>query len=148
MFYILQGFTETVLPPLQASSVLLQAERRRVALDPPLPPITIDQIQCGELSTLLEEDDYNLASMVNIKLYILYTNYLDYYLSSESLVSSFYPFNSNLFIQSALHQFLHVGYYTPSFISYVTYNLLPSNLLNCLLHNMNNPNQALYECEM
>ena len=40
-------------------------------MDPPLPPITIDQIQHGELSTLLEEDDYNLASMVNIKLYIL-----------------------------------------------------------------------------
>ena len=37
-------------------------------MDPPLPAITADQIQCGELSTLLEEDDYNLASMVNIKL--------------------------------------------------------------------------------
>ena len=116
----MQGFTETVLTPLQASSVLFQADRRRVALDPPLPPITTVQIQHGELSTLLEEDDYNLASMVNIKLYILYTNYLDYYLSSESLVSSFYPLNSNCYSQSALHQFLHVGYYAPSFIPYVT----------------------------
>ena len=92
------GFTETVLTPLQVNSVLYQANRRRAALDPPLPPITVDQIQCGELSALLEEDDYNLAAVVNIELYTqLYTNYLDYYLSSESLVSSFYPLNSNLY---------------------------------------------------
>ena len=55
-------------------------------LDPPLPPITIDQIQHGELSALLEEDDYNLASMVNIKLYILII------LIITSLLNNIYPY--------------------------------------------------------
>ena len=55
--------------PLQASSVLIKADQRRVALDPPLPPITRDQLLHGELTTLLEDDDYNLATMVKIPYY-------------------------------------------------------------------------------
>ena len=61
-----------------------------MALDPPLPPITIDQIQHGQLSALLEEDDYNLASMVNIKLYILIISII------TSLLNHLYPLSSNL----------------------------------------------------
>ena len=67
-------------------SVLYQADRRRAALDPPLPQIFIDQIQCGELSALLEGDDYNLASMVNIELYILI------FLIITSFLNNIYPY--------------------------------------------------------
>ena len=68
--------------PFQASTVLFKVDQRRAALDPPLPPITRDQIQHGELSTLLEEDEYNLTTMVNSK---LYTTYLANYLSVHLL---------------------------------------------------------------
>ena len=53
--------------PLQASTILLRADQRREALNPPLPPISHDQVLCGELVTLLTEEDYNLTTMVNSK---------------------------------------------------------------------------------
>ena len=56
---------ETILIPLQASSVLIKADRRRASLVPPLPPITKEQILQGELSSLLVEEDYNLSTMVS-----------------------------------------------------------------------------------
>ena len=52
--------------PLQASTILLRADQRRVALGPPLPPISHDQVQHGELATLLTEEDYNLSTMVTL----------------------------------------------------------------------------------
>ena len=52
--------------PLQASTILLRADQRRAALDPPLPQISHDQVQHGELATLLTEEDYNLSTMVNL----------------------------------------------------------------------------------
>ena len=52
---------ETILIPLQASSVLIKG----ATLDPPLPPITKEQIMQGELSSLLTEEDYNLSTMVS-----------------------------------------------------------------------------------
>ena len=55
--------------PLQASTILLWADQRQVASDPPLPPITKEQIEHGELASLLIEEDYNLSTMVPIKLY-------------------------------------------------------------------------------
>ena len=70
MFFIIsflfQGFTKTTLMPLQASTILLRADQRRAALDPPLPPISPDQIQCGKQATLLTEEDFNLSTMVNL----------------------------------------------------------------------------------
>ena len=63
--------------PLQPSTILLRADQRQVASNPPLPPITKEQILCGELASLLTEEDYNLTTMVTIKLYILcFNNYL------------------------------------------------------------------------
>ena len=65
--------------PLQASTILLRADQRQVASDPPLPPITKEQILHGELAFLLIEEDYNLATMVTVKLYTLYfNNYLSF----------------------------------------------------------------------
>ena len=58
-------FAEMILTPLQASTVLFKADQRSAALDPPLLPITRDQILHDELSTLLEEDDYYLSTMVS-----------------------------------------------------------------------------------
>ena len=63
--------------PLQASTILLQADQRQAASNPPLPPITKEQILHGELASLVIEEDYNLATMVTVKLYILsFNNYL------------------------------------------------------------------------
>ena len=73
-----------ILIPLQANTVLFKADQRRAALDPPLPPITRDQILHGELSTLLEEDDYDLSTIVSSQ---FYTIYLGNYLSTHSLWS-------------------------------------------------------------
>ena len=56
--FTLQGFVETVLTPLQASSVLIKADRQRGTLDPPLPPITKEDIMQGKLSSFLIEEDY------------------------------------------------------------------------------------------
>ena len=56
---------ETILTPLQASSVLIKVDRRRASLVPSLPPITKEQILQGELSSLLVEEDYNLSTMVS-----------------------------------------------------------------------------------
>ena len=47
---------ETILTPLQASSVLINAGRQRAALVPRLPPITKEQIMQGKLSSLLIEE--------------------------------------------------------------------------------------------
>ena len=52
--------------PLQDSTILQRADCRRAALDPPLPPISHDQVQCGELASLVTEEDYNLSTMVNL----------------------------------------------------------------------------------
>ena len=57
------------LTPLQVSTILLWADRREVASDPPLLPITKEQIECGELASLLIEEDCNISTMVLIKLY-------------------------------------------------------------------------------
>ena len=76
-----------ILTPLQACSVLIKADQRRVASDPPLPLITGDQILHGELATLLEDDDYSLTTMVNSKFYTIYfVNYLSLHLA-ESLLT-------------------------------------------------------------
>ena len=52
--------------PLQASTILLKADCKRAALDPPLPPISHDQVRCSELASLLIEENYNLSTMVNL----------------------------------------------------------------------------------
>ena len=57
------------LMPLQASTILLWADQRQAASDPPLPPHTKEQIECGELASLWIEEDYNPSTMVPIKLY-------------------------------------------------------------------------------
>ena len=54
--------------PLQVSTILLQADQRQAASDPPLLPINKDQIKCRELALLLVEEDYNISTMVLIKL--------------------------------------------------------------------------------
>ena len=69
---------EAILTPLQASTVLFQVHQRRVALDPPLPPITCDQILHGEWASLLKEEDYDLSTMVTIKLQAIYKILLNY----------------------------------------------------------------------
>ena len=56
---------ETILTPLQASSVLIKADRHKAALDPPLPSISKEEIMQGKLSSLLIEEDYNLLMMVS-----------------------------------------------------------------------------------
>ena len=62
-----QGFTETTLMSLQASTILRTADQRRAALNPPLPPTSHDQVLHGEPVTLLTEEDYNLMTMVSLK---------------------------------------------------------------------------------
>ena len=56
--------------PLQASTILLRGDQRRAALNPPLPPISRDQVLHGELATLLTDNDYNLTTMVKSRFYI------------------------------------------------------------------------------
>ena len=56
--FFFRGLLKTILMPLQASSFLIKAYQRRVALDPPLPPITCEQILHGELASLLKEENY------------------------------------------------------------------------------------------
>ena len=58
--------------PLQVSTILLRADQRQATSDPPLPPITKEQILHSYLATLLEEEDYNLATMVNPRFYLYY----------------------------------------------------------------------------
>ena len=57
--------------PLQASTILLQADQRQVASDLPLLPITKEQIEHSELASLLIEEDCNLSTMVLINLFTL-----------------------------------------------------------------------------
>ena len=54
---------------LQVSTILLQADQRPVASDPPLPPITKVQIEQVKLASLLIEEDYNLSTVVLINLF-------------------------------------------------------------------------------
>ena len=73
-----------------------------MALDPPLLPITKDQVLHGELATLLEEDDYNLATIVNSK---FYTMHFDNYLSlclTESLLKTKIKFASVVLMSAFL----------------------------------------------
>ena len=56
--------------PLQASTILLRADQRSAALNPPLPPIFHDQVLHGELAILLTDEDYNLTTMVNSRFYL------------------------------------------------------------------------------
>ena len=51
---------------LQASTILLRADHRREVVDPPLPPISHDQVRRSKLASLLTEEDYNLSTMVNL----------------------------------------------------------------------------------
>ena len=44
-----QGFAETILTPLQASTALFRADQRRAAQKSPLPPITREKISNGDL---------------------------------------------------------------------------------------------------
>ena len=41
------------LMPLQMNTVLLWADQSQAPSDPPLPPITREQTECGELASLL-----------------------------------------------------------------------------------------------
>ena len=80
--------------PLQASTILVRADQRRAALDPPLPLISHDQVRCGKLATLLTEEDYNLSTMVNLK---FYSYYFALKVTSHTIFS--FPFSFNfLFI--------------------------------------------------
>ena len=91
-----------------------------MALDPPVSPITHEQILHGELASLLEEDDYNLTTMVNLKLYIIH---FDNYLSLSSIACSIKTSKSLLYyitLYTNIHQFTLAGYYASSLISYIT----------------------------
>ena len=62
---------------MKVSTILLTADQRQATSDPPLPPITKEQILHDELASLLIEKVYNLNTMVTVKLYILlFNNYL------------------------------------------------------------------------
>ena len=52
--------------------MLFKANRRKAALNPHLPPITREQILCGDLSELLEQSEYDLTTMVNSRFYTSY----------------------------------------------------------------------------
>ena len=56
---------ETILTPLQASTVCFRADQKRATEMPPLPPITKEQISNGDLKDLLEESDYDLTTMID-----------------------------------------------------------------------------------
>ena len=71
---------ETNLAPLQVRTILLRADQRQATSNPPLLPISEEQILHDELPLLLTEDDYNLATMVNLK---VYTTYFNSYLSVD-----------------------------------------------------------------
>ena len=74
--------------PLQASTILLRADQRTAALNPPLPPISHGQVQCSKLEILLTDKDYNLPTMVNLKFHFYY-----FALKITSLVSVYLPFS-------------------------------------------------------
>ena len=152
---IFQGFAEKILTPLQSSTVLFKTGQRRAALDPPLLPIASNQILHGELSTLLEEDDYNLTTMVNSK---FYTIYLANYLFIHSLWSSQKQNNFCLIITKdfkhltslslfsciLLHISLYILHKVPKHIplsnilEYVSYLMLLHYFLKYLLWNTGN----------
>ena len=47
--------------------MLLRADQRQATSDPPLPPISKEQILHGELASMLTEDHYSLATMVHLE---------------------------------------------------------------------------------
>ena len=104
---LIEGFTEVNLTPLQASTILLRADQRRTSSNPPLPPITCDQIAHGELVSLLEESDYNLTIMVNLKPYhIIYSNnYLLYiwYLPLKNVFTTLGDFFQSVVALTSFH---------------------------------------------
>ena len=59
------GLCRDYLDPLQASSILIKVDRHQAMLNPPLPPISKEEIWQGKLSSLLTEEDYNLSTMVS-----------------------------------------------------------------------------------
>ena len=83
---------------------------------PPLPPIMREQILRGELSSLLEEEDYNLSTMVSkfskIRIYyhtllpINFTGMLIYTLSAHNCASPGIAFNLNFRMWVFMHHFL------------------------------------------
>ena len=64
--FSISGFLETILTPLQASTVRFRADQRIAVEMPPLPPITKEQISSGEFKDLLEESNYDLTTMANL----------------------------------------------------------------------------------
>ena len=84
-----------------------------MALDPLLPLITRDQILHEELTTLLEKDDYNLATMVNSKFCIIYfDNYPFLHLigSCNFIQNRDEPLFYHLYVCLSYQSF-HMGYY-------------------------------------
>ena len=108
-----QGFTETTLVPLQASPRLFRADQRRAPINPPLPPISHDQVPLCELVTLLTDEDYNLTTVEKV-LFIIFalkiTSLISSNLLSKILISTLY----NLICHLVLHS--HTGYYSSSYI--------------------------------
>ena len=77
MFYIIAGVCRNNSDPIAGEYSTILGRLKESGLRPPLPPITCEQIAHGELASLLEEDDYNLATLVHLKLNIIQPdNYL------------------------------------------------------------------------
>ena len=141
IFFLFQGFTETTLMPLQASTILLRADQRRAALNPPLLPISHNQVRHGELATLLTEEDYNLSTMVNHKFHFYYfalkiTSLIPTNLLFVTLFNLTLCLLYSLIYCLVLHS--HTGYYTPSYIFCLKYlstfsHISPSSML-IILH--------------
>ena len=120
--FFFQGFTETTLMPLQASTILLKVERRRAALNLPLPAISHEQVRHGELATLLTEEDYNLSTMVNVLSF--HFHYFAFKLPLYYLQFFFFFFNSLFFsvpffcliFTYGLVLHFYMDFYTPSYI--------------------------------
>ena len=70
--------------PLQASTIFLRADQRRAALNPPLPPISHDQVLHGELVTLIFV--LKITSLSSSNLLSIYQGYQQYQLHINSFV--------------------------------------------------------------
>ena len=82
IFYIIAGVCRNNSDPIAGKHSTIPSRSKKSSLRPPLPSITHEQIACGELASLLEEDDYNLTTMVNLKPHIIQPdNYLFHILS-------------------------------------------------------------------
>ena len=88
--------------------VLFKAYQRRATQQPPLPPITKEQISNGDLKDLLEESDYNLTAIVD--LYSILVTSSIYFSPSNMYTNSFLIVSENLF------QFLNAGLYYVAYI--------------------------------